>query len=44
MVILNLIRSIKMINIGYLFATASVIGYIVARTLSNIFKFDKKQL
>ena len=35
------IRSIKMIDIGYLFATASVIGYIVARTLSNIFKFDK---
>jgi len=30
-----------MIDIGYLFATASIIGYIVARTLSNVFKFDK---
>ncbi len=35
------IRSIKMLDIGYLFAAASVVGYIVARTLSNIFKFDK---
>ena len=36
------IRSIKILDVGYLFATSSVIGYIVARTLSNIFKFDKK--
>jgi hypothetical protein len=36
------IRSIKILDVGYLFATSSVIGYIVARTLSNIFKFNKK--
>lgn len=35
------IRTIKMIDIGYLFITASVVGYISARILSHIFKFDK---
>jgi len=35
------IRSIKMIDIGYLFASASIVGYIIARILSNLFKFDK---
>jgi len=35
------IRTIKMIDIGYLFMAASVVGYISARILSRIFKFDK---
>ena len=37
------IRGIKMIDIGYLFSTASVIGYIVARILSKIFTFDEEK-
>ena len=36
------IRGIKMIDIGYLFAAASIGGYIASRSLSHIFKFDKK--
>lgn len=35
------IRSIKMLDIGYLFAAASVVGYIVARILAHTFTFDK---
>ena len=35
------IRSIKMVDIGYLFAMSSILGYIVARILSGIFKFNK---
>lgn len=37
------IRSVKMLDIGYLFAAASIVGYISARILSKIFKFDKKK-
>ncbi len=37
------IRSVKMLDIGYLFAAASVVGYISARILSKIFKFDKNK-
>lgn len=37
------IRTIKMIDIGYLFMAASVVGYISARILSHIFKFDKSK-
>ena len=36
------IRSIKMVDIGYLFAAASIVGYIVARFLSRLFPFDEK--
>ena len=37
------IRSIKMLDIGYLFFTSSVIGYISARLLSHFFRFDKSK-
>ena len=30
-----------MVDIGYLFAMSSILGYIVARILSGIFKFNK---
>ena len=36
------IRGVKMLDIGYLFATSSIIGYVFARILAHIFKFDKK--
>jgi hypothetical protein len=32
-----------MLDVGYLFAAASAVGYIVARILSRIFKFDKNK-
>lgn len=37
------IRSLKMLDIGYLFMISSVVGYIFARLLSKIFKFDKSK-
>jgi hypothetical protein len=37
------IRGVKMLDIGYLFAASSVVGYISARILSRIFKFDKNK-
>jgi hypothetical protein len=37
------IRTIKIVDIGYLFAAASVIGYISARILAHTFKFDKSR-
>lgn len=33
-----------MLDIGYLFASASVVGYIVARVLSNIFNLCIKKI
>ena len=36
------IRGVKLLTIGYLFAGASVVGYVIARFLSKIFKFDKR--
>jgi hypothetical protein len=35
------IRSVKMIDIAYLFGSSSIIGYIVARILSNMFVFNE---
>jgi hypothetical protein len=37
------IRGLKLVDIGYLFMVSSVIGYIFARLLSKIFKFDKSK-
>jgi len=37
------IRGLKMIDIGYLFAGSSIVGYAFARLLSKYFKFDKNQ-
>ena len=36
------IRTVKIIDIGYIFAASSIVGYIAARILSKIFSFDKK--
>jgi hypothetical protein len=36
------IRGIKIIDVGFLFASASAFGYISARILSKVFKFNKK--
>ena len=36
------IRSVKILDIGYIFAASSVVGYISARLLSKVFTFDKK--
>jgi hypothetical protein len=38
------IRGIKILDIGLLFVASSIIGYISARILSYIFKFDKKNM
>jgi hypothetical protein len=35
------IRGLKVVDIAYLFATSSIIGYIIARILSRIFIFDE---
>ncbi len=35
------IRSLKMIDIAFIFVVASVIGYTIARILARIFVFDK---
>jgi hypothetical protein len=35
------LRAIKILNIAYLFTAASIIGYIVARLLARVFKFNE---
>ena len=37
------IRGLKMLDIAYLFAGASIVGYTSGKLLSNLFKFDKSK-
>jgi hypothetical protein len=37
------IRGVKMLDISYLFTISSILGYIIARILSRVFKFDKNK-
>jgi len=37
------IRGLKILDIAYLFTIASLVGYVIARILSKLFKFDKNK-
>ena len=37
------IRGLKLVDIAYIFVASSIVGYISARLLARIFKFDKSK-